>query len=237
MAENKETEKKEVKKVTLGLVLGWLFGGFFLLSGFLFLFTSFVTGMLCLLIGVLIFPPANSFLVKRFNLSLSKGLRIALVIALLVLIGIIGAGEMEDDLDVGRETEETVTTDTEEIPEEEIEEVQEEEVVEYTEVNMTDFLAEYDKNKLAAEKKWTGERIQTTGYISNISSVLGKIYVSIEPSDDEWYFGNSVSCYPKNSEEEERVLELENGQVVTVRGVAQDMSVMSVGIKDCEIVQ
>jgi hypothetical protein len=120
MAENKETEKKEVKKVTLGLVLGWLFGGFFLLSGFLFLFTSFVTGMLCLLIGVLIFPPANSFLVKKFNLSLSKGLRIALVIVLLALIGIIGGGEMEDELDTSsKDTEETIVTDTEEVQEEE----------------------------------------------------------------------------------------------------------------------
>ena len=44
-----------------------------------------------------------------------------------------------------------------------------EEEVAPTVVDATTLVAEYDKNKLAAEEKYTDKVIQTTGYIKNIS--------------------------------------------------------------------
>jgi hypothetical protein len=153
MAKGKElnnTEEKQVKKITLGLVLGWLFGGFFLLSGFLFVltFTSLATGILCILIGVLTFPPANNFLVRKTNISLSKGLRIIIVFVLLVLVGILGEGQIEDELDASKETDESIVIDTEESSEEETQEAEEEQAPNQEVVEETDQTTMGERNAL-----------------------------------------------------------------------------------------
>jgi len=82
----KENKQKEVKKITLGLVLSWIFGIIFGLVGFISLIIGDILSFFCFsLASFVLFPPTNKFMRKKFNLELSKGVKIILVI---VLIGI-----------------------------------------------------------------------------------------------------------------------------------------------------
>ena len=150
----------------------------------------------------------------------------AIIIILLIIIIPSSSGENKSTNKKETNQDKTNATETSaETPQE---------TISYTTVDMKTFLDEYDKNKLAAQEKYTDTYIQTTGYISNISSVFGSTYISINFSRDS-FLDNSITCYPK-SEEKDKVLKLENKEKITVRGKVQDMSMMSIDLEDCEIV-
>lgn len=83
-----EQQKKEVKKLTLGFILGWILGVLAAISGITLLFTQPVTGILVLLLAMVLLPPANQLVSEKLKFSLSGGLKLVLVI---VLLGVIGA--------------------------------------------------------------------------------------------------------------------------------------------------
>lgn len=83
-----EEQNKEVKKVTLGLILGWGLGVLVAISGITLLFSQPITGVLLLLLAIVLLPPANKFVADKFNFSISGGLKFILIV---VLLGIIGA--------------------------------------------------------------------------------------------------------------------------------------------------
>jgi len=102
-------------------------------------------------------------------------------------------------------------------------------------VDATALVGEYDKNKLAAQEKYTGKVVQTTAYISNISNdITGSYYLSLNPSNDQYYTGTSVQCY---FNDEKALTSLSNGQQVTVQGTMQEMSLGIVEMKDCSLVK
>lgn len=77
---------KESKKITLGLVLSWIFGVLFGISGLSFLFTgSIVAGSSLILASLVLLPPVNRFVKEKFSFELSRGLKITLVIILFVI--------------------------------------------------------------------------------------------------------------------------------------------------------
>lgn len=83
-----EQQKKEVKKLTLGFILGWVLGVLAAISGVTLLFQQLLVGVLMLLLAIVLLPPANQLIADKFKFSISGGLR--LVIAIL-LLGVIGA--------------------------------------------------------------------------------------------------------------------------------------------------
>jgi len=102
-------------------------------------------------------------------------------------------------------------------------------------VNATTLVGEYDKNKLSAQDKYTGKLVKTTAFINNISSdVLGSYYLSLNPSNDQYYFGTSIQCY---FADKSQLTSLAKGQQVTVQGTMQDMSLGIVEMKDCSVVK
>ncbi len=102
-------------------------------------------------------------------------------------------------------------------------------------VDATALVGEYDKNKLAAQDKYTGKRLQFTAFIDNISSdITGSYYLSLKPSNDQYYTGTTIQCYFANKSQ---LTSLANGQSVTVSGTAQDMSLGIVELKDCSVVK
>lgn len=80
-------ETKETK-ITLGLIVGWILGVLVGIAGVGLLFTELVPGILFLLLALVLLPPVNRMLKEKFNLSLSGGVKVVLVI---VLFGIAGA--------------------------------------------------------------------------------------------------------------------------------------------------
>ncbi len=76
----------EVKKITLGLVINWAFGILFGLSSIaLIIGGSLVDGIILLLISIILFPPANRLMKNKYNFELSRGLKIALTVILLII--------------------------------------------------------------------------------------------------------------------------------------------------------
>jgi len=231
-------DQKEPKKVTLGLVLSWTLGVFFAIGGFGMLFTNFFSGLLVLLVAVILLPPANKFIEKKLNFTLSTGLKIVLILVLLTLGGLmLNKSEDSTDLDTAvddlnesvDDLKEAVGNDTEEKEQEE----KEEEIV-YTKVELGTFFEEYETNEVNAQEKYVGNYIETTGTVTDVSKdILDKVYVSLEPSSaDKWYVGPTLQCYIK---EGESVSDLSKGDTITVQGrVAEStMTMISVTAKDC----
>jgi hypothetical protein len=102
-------------------------------------------------------------------------------------------------------------------------------------MDATALAGEYDKNKLAAQDKYTGKVVQTTAFIDNISSdIVGSYYLSLKPSNDEYYLGTTIQCY---FNDKSALTSLAKGQSVTITGTMQDMSLGIVEMKDCGLVK
>lgn len=96
-------------------------------------------------------------------------------------------------------------------------------------------VGEYDKNKLTAQDKYTGKLVQTTAYINNISSdITGSYFLSLNPSNDQYYFGTTIQCF---FEDKSQLTTLEKTQKVTIQGTMQDMSLGIVEMKNCSVVK
>lgn len=105
-------------------------------------------------------------------------------------------------------------------------------------IDPTVLVGEYDKNKLAAQDKYSGKIIQTTAVIKNISSdVTGSYYLSLNPNSDQYYFGTSIACYFADQSQKSKLTALVNGQSVTISGKMGDMSLGIVVMNECNIVQ
>jgi len=94
---------KETKKITLGLILSWIFGVLFGLSGLTFLFSgSIIAGGSLILASLVLLPPMNKFVKEKFNFELSRGLKITLVIILFVIyaVNLPSSGIFNDDVKI-----------------------------------------------------------------------------------------------------------------------------------------
>ena len=102
-------------------------------------------------------------------------------------------------------------------------------------VDAITLVAEYDKNKLSAQDKYTGKTVQTTGFISNISQdITGNYYLALEPTNEQYYVGTTMQCYFKDKSV---LTSLSKGQSVTVKGTMHDMSLGIVQMQDCSLVK
>lgn len=104
-----------------------------------------------------------------------------------------------------------------------------------TVVYATTLVGEFDKNKLSANEKYKDKLVQTTGYIKNISNdVTGSYYLSLNPNNDEYYFGTTITCY---FEKKDELTSLSNGQPVTVQGTMQEMTLGIVAMQNCKVIK
>ncbi len=79
---------KEVKKITLGGILSWIFGIIFALAGLgAFTSSSFVAGFTMLIMGAVLLPPMNKLFKEKMNFELSKGIKIAVIIIGFIVVG------------------------------------------------------------------------------------------------------------------------------------------------------
>lgn len=79
-------EERNVKKIGVLFILGWIVGSIFVLTGIITLFEQVFVGGLYILTGLIIIPKFNELLKRYTNISLSTPLRIAIFFVLLVFI-------------------------------------------------------------------------------------------------------------------------------------------------------
>lgn len=136
----------------------------------------------------------------------------------IVVIGIIGAltSEGEDEPKIAN-TSSTNNSSAKDTPETTPEATPEptEVPIEYIKYDVSELMDDLDTNALKAEKKYNDQYVEITGKLYNIDS-SGK-YISLGPSEDDFTF-IGVQCYLKNSDHSDKVLEMEKGQVITLKG-------------------
>ena len=102
-------------------------------------------------------------------------------------------------------------------------------------VDASALVADYDKNKLSAQDKYTNKVVQTTGFIADISQdITGTYFLSLNPTNDQYYVGTTMACYFKDKS---ALTSLSKGQSVTVKGTMQDMSIGIIDMQDCSLVK
>lgn len=80
--------EKEVRKITVGLILSWVFGVLFLLFGMgVIAEGAFVNGILIVLFSALIIPYSNRIFAKNFHFEISGGIKFVLFILIIILAG------------------------------------------------------------------------------------------------------------------------------------------------------
>lgn len=94
-------------------------------------------------------------------------------------------------------------------------------------------VADYNKNKLSADDKYKGKFVQTTAYIQNISDGMGSYYLVLSP-ESKYQLGQTLQCYFKDKEQ---LIDLANGQAVTITGTLNGMTLGIINIKDCTVIK
>ena len=211
---------EKIKKITLSKILGYGFGGLFIIGGIGILTSgNLLSGLAELLAGLVIFPLSYGFVRSRFHLELSKAVRVVLV---LVLLGIAGSGL------VGQNSSVPPDNDLQN-PNTEVEQKKEASVL-----NLSAFIADFDSNQLAAESKYGGNYVQLAGYVGNISQdILANYFVTLQPTNDEYYFGTHVQCFFDNKDS---LIAIANGEYITVKGTVESQNLGIISLEHCEIV-
>lgn len=80
-------KKKEVKKITAGLIFSWIFGVLFLLSGIGTIATAPISGLIVILCSMMIIPYFSNLMSEKLNLEISGGLKVVLVIIIFIAFG------------------------------------------------------------------------------------------------------------------------------------------------------
>ncbi len=127
-----------------------------------------------------------------------------IILAVIVIIAIIaGTGDNDEKPEVAdnKDTQAVIENTPEEII--------------YEEVSVSKMVDDLKENALKAENTYDGKNLKITGKVSVIDS--DGDYISLEPSDNPYTFTN-VSCYIKNEEQLNMVMEIAKGQKLTVYG-------------------
>jgi len=75
------------KKITIGLILSWIFGVLFALIGIVSIFSDPLPGFVMLIMAAVLFPPIVKLLNQKLKIRLSRGIKIAVVIIGFIIFG------------------------------------------------------------------------------------------------------------------------------------------------------
>ena len=99
---------------------------------------------------------------------------------------------------------------------------------------IADVLAAYDNNEIAADRQFKGTEIEVVGYVTSIDKgPFGGLYLTMG-STTTGYESPNLRCRLKPSEEDDAA-GIQKGARRTVRGRVSGMTLLSVGLDDCEI--
>lgn len=105
---------KETKTIGIKLVFAWIFSVLFIVGGIGILFSSFLSGIFTFMAGLILLPPFNNFLDKKYKLKITTWLKILIVLVLLVFSGMAMSNESSDNSNQGNlaSTDNSNTQDT-----------------------------------------------------------------------------------------------------------------------------
>lgn len=75
------------KKISAGLILSWIFGVLFALTGIISVFSEPIPGLVMLIMATVLLPPATKLIDQKWKIHFSKGVKITIVIVGLIILG------------------------------------------------------------------------------------------------------------------------------------------------------
>jgi len=217
MENNKESSEVKTKNITLDSIIGWIFGVIVGITGIVNIFSDPLAGLLFILAAVITLPPTNKYLKEKMHISLSKGVKIVLV---LVFLGIAGSQMGEK---AKSEVTQNTTQSTQKV----------EEVVDLPKVTAKQIVDDYKANEVSADAKYKGKEFEISGVVETIGKdIMDTPYIALESY--EYAIVDKVQCmFNKGSEAE--LATVSKGQKITLKGEISG-KLGNILVKRCEIV-
>src|SRR3989344_5722610 len=216
MENNKESSEVKTKNITLDSIIGWIFGVIVGITGIVNIFSDPLAGLLFILAAVITLPPTNKYLKEKMHISLSKGVKIVLV---LVFLGIAGSQMGEK---AKSEVTQNTTQSTQKV----------EEVVDLPKVTAKQIVDDYKANEVSADAKYKGKEFEISGVVETIGKdIMDTPYIALESY--EYAIVDKVQCmFNKGSEAE--LATVSKGQKITFKGEISG-KLGNILVKRCEI--
>jgi len=75
------------KKISVGLILSWIFGVLFALTGIVSVFSELIPGLVMLIMAAVLLPPVTKLVDQKWKFHLSGGIKVIVIIVGLIIFG------------------------------------------------------------------------------------------------------------------------------------------------------
>lgn len=199
---NPSSEVK-TKNITFSLVFAWFFGVVVGLAGVATLFSNVIAGILFIISALIVLPPTYSFIKDKLHISLSKGLKIAIVLILFVIAGVTssqhGSNTVSDTNAVAN-------------PAPVVQAPAQPTII----VTADKIMSDYTANEVSADAKYKNNTVQVSGIVDSIGKdIMDTPYISLHTGGE--YSFSVVQCMFAKSDEP-ALSNVSKGQSITLIG-------------------
>jgi len=107
------SEAQQSKKISIGLILSWIFGILFALTGIISVFSEPIPGIIMLAMAAVLLPPINKLVDEKWKFHLSKGVK-----AVIIIVGLFIFSSTIDTSTTKQQEQKQITSKTEQPKEE-----------------------------------------------------------------------------------------------------------------------
>ncbi len=202
---------KKPKRITLGLVISWIFGILFGLNTLAYLvYRQFVPAIVSLVVFVVIFPPISKLIQEKFNIELSRGIKIVVVIVGIVIIAFTA--------DINKINQQSQTSDQEVLTQPKTQEKPKEIMVVSNSFDDFSILCDSDVTNLQKkdffDKNFKDNYVEWTGEVSSISESFGQYVLQVKHC--LLTFTSDIMVTMKK-DQKDKLLSFKEGDTVTYR--------------------
>ena len=221
MSNDNQSPEGKTKNITFGFVIAWIFAVVVGIPGIMMLFENQVgAGLLFILAALVALPPVNTFVKSKTSISLSGGLRFAIIVVLCIIAGIV-VSKNGTSIPTVSSTSPSTTGSTN---------APAQPPIKISAVALSDA---YNNNEVAADAKYKGNVVDVTGTIDTIGKdILNNPYVTLKTAE---YSVLSVQCMFSQSDES-TLAALSSGQAITLQGTVSGKT-LNVILDGCSVVK
>ena len=221
MNNDNQSSVVKTRNITLGSIVAWILGVGSALAGVGMIASKPLAGVLYLLVAVVLIPPVSRGVQNKLHISLSRSLKVVIVVVLFVIIGTNMAGSSAPKTAV-TSTFNTVTNQAPETNEVAIK------------VTAPKIIADYKANEVSADASYKGKLIEVKGTVDTIAKdITDTPYITLS-SGDPYGFERVQCMFTKDQESE--LSSVSKGQSITLQGRVSG-KLGNVLVRECSIVK